>query len=239
MTAAAQTPLDAPRLARVPSGCYAATMGTRGRVLFALDLAVNFLLPWLLYRASRPHVGETHAIMISAGAPMVWGLGQFARSRRIDTFSVLSLAGIVVSFAIFALGGSPKVLLVRESLIIGATGLVFIVSALIGRPLMLTVMRGLGESVPAGDTGTLARAREQLESFADTPWFRRLMTTMTVAFGLFAIAEMAARIALAFVLPTERFLLVAPIVRYAIAGVMMGWMFLYVRPVFRRHRATT
>lgn len=213
-------------------------MGIRGRVLFALDLAVNFLLPWLLYRASRPHVGETHAIMISAGAPMVWGLFQFARSRKVDTFSVLSLAGIVVSFAIIALGGSPKVLLVRESLIIGATGLVFIVSALIGRPLMLAVVRGLGESVPAGDTGMLARAREELETFADTPWFRRLMTSLTVAFGLFAIAEMAARIALALILPTERFLLVAPIVRYTVAGMMMSWMFLYVRPVFRRHRAT-
>jgi hypothetical protein len=202
-----------------------------------LDLAVNFLTPWLLYRASRPHVDETHAIMISAGAPMVWGLVQFARSRKVDTFSVLSLGGIALSFAIFALGGSPKVLLVRESLIVGATGLLFIVSALIGRPLMLELIRGMFGSMPAGETGHLARAREELESYADAPWFRGLMKTMTLAFGVFGIVEMAARMALAFALPTERFLLVAPIVRYAIAGVSVAWVFFYVRPAFRRNAA--
>jgi hypothetical protein len=204
---------------------------------FALDLAVNFLMPWLLYRASRPHVDETHAIMISACAPAAWGLVQFARNRKVDTFSVLSLAGIVFSFAIFALGGSPKVLLVRESLIIGATGLIFIVSALIGRPLMLGLIRGATENMPIGETGMLARAHHVIESYADARWFRRLMNTMTVAFGFFFIVEMAARIALAFTLPTERFLILAPVVRYTIAGISIAWVYLFVVPAFRREAA--
>lgn len=209
----------------------------RARALFTLDLAVNFLMPWLLYRASRPYVGETHAIMVSASAPMLWGLVQFARSRKIDALSILSLAGIALSFAIFAFGGSPKALLVRESFIIGATGVLFVVSALIGRPLMFALLQGIMQSMPAGETGMLSRAREELDSFSDAPWFRSLMTTMTVVFGLFGIAEMAARIALAVALPTERFLLVAPIVRYAVAGVGMAWMFFYARPAFRRNAA--
>ena len=205
-----------------------------GRLFFAVDLAVNFLLPWVLYRASRPHVDETHAIMISASAPMVWGLVQFARSRKVDVFSMLSIGGIVLSLAIFALGGSPKVLLVRESLIAGAIGLIFIVSALFGRPLMYELIRALAQSVPAGNAGALARAREELDSYAGAPWFRRLMLKMTMALGLLGVAEMAARIALALTLPTERFLLVAPIARYAIAGVFMAWLFRYVLPAFRR-----
>lgn len=202
--------------------------------LFALDLAVNFLMPWLFYRASRPHVDETHAIMISASAPMIWGLVQFARSRKVDTFSVLSLGGIAVSFAIFALGGSPKVLLVRESLVTGAVGLLFLASALIGRPLMFELFRGIAGSMPGEK---LARARELLESNAGAPWFRRLMTSMTLVFGIFGIVEMAARIALALALPTERFLLIAPVARYAIAGVAMAWIFFFVTPVFRRELA--
>lgn len=202
--------------------------------LFALDLAVNFLMPWLLYRASRPHVDETHAIMISASAPMIWGLVQFARSRKVDTFSVLSLGGIAVSFAIFALGGSPKVLLVRESLVTGAVGLLFLASALIGRPLMFELFRGIAGSMPGEK---LARARELLESNAGAPWFRRLMTSMTLVFGIFGIVEMAARIALALALPTERFLLVAPVARYAIAALAMAWIFFFVTPVFRRELA--
>jgi hypothetical protein len=206
-------------------------------LFFVLDLAVNFLAPWLLYRASRPHVDETHAIMISAGAPMVWGLVQFARSRKVDTLSVLSLGGIALSFAVFALGGSPKVLLVRESFIIGVIGVVFLGSALVRRPLMIGLIRGIGKSMPAAQTGPLAQAREEIESYAEAPWFRRLMTKMTVAFGLFCIFEMAARITLAMVLPTERFLLIAPIVRYATAGIVMALAFFYVAPAFRRQAA--
>jgi hypothetical protein len=209
----------------------------RGRLILALDLLVNFLMPWLLYRASRPNVDETHAIMISAGAPMVWGLVQFARSRKVDLFSILSLGGIAFSFAIFALGGSPKVLLVRESLIVGAIGVVFLVSALIRRPLMFALIRGIVESMPQGENGKLAQARDELKSYAGAPWFGRLMTAMTVAFGLLGITEMAARIALAFTLPTERFLLVAPFVRYGIASVFMAWLFFYVAPAARRGAA--
>jgi hypothetical protein len=209
----------------------------RRRALFGLDLAVNFLMPWLLFRASRPYVTETHAIMISASAPMVWGLVQFARSRKVDTFSMLSLAGIALSFAIFAFGGSPKVLLVRESLIGGAIGLLFVVSALIGRPLMFELIRGITKSMFGGESSRLAHARERLESYAGASWFRRLLTTWTVAFGLFMVAETAARIALAFALPTERFLLVAPIARYAIAGLAIAWTYFYVMPVFRREAA--
>lgn len=209
----------------------------KARVFFALDLAVNFLAPWILYRVSRPHVDETHAIMISAGAPMIWGIAQFARSRKVDTFSILSLAGIALSFVIFAFGGSPKVLLVRESLIIGATGSVFIGSALIGRPLMFELMRGIGASLPPGETGRLAQTREELEKVADKPFFQRLMSMMTVGFGVLMIVEMAARMALAFALPTERFLLLAPIVRYAIAGLAVAWVWLFVVPAFRREAA--
>lgn len=210
----------------------------RAQIFFALDLAVNFFMPWLLYRASRPHVTETHAIMISAGAPMLWGIVQFARSRKVDTFSILSLAGIALSFAIFAFGGSPKVLLVRESLIVGATGVVFIVSALIGRPLMFELIRGITASFPAGETGRLAQAREELESFSDKPFFQRLMSKMTVGCGIFGIVEMSARMGLAFALPTERFLLFAPIARYAIAGLFVGWVYFYIVPAFRRQART-
>jgi hypothetical protein len=208
-----------------------------GRIFFALDLAVNFLAPWLLYRTSRPHVDETHAIMISAGAPMLWGLAQFARTRKLDMFSMLSLGGIVASLAIFALGGSPKVLLVRESLITGAIGLLFLASALVRRPLAFELIRGLASTMPEGDGGRMAQVRGELEAVADAPSFRRLMTLMTIAFGLFCLVEMGARVALAFTLPTERFLIIAPIVRYAIAGVMIGWVFLFLVPAFRRGRS--
>jgi hypothetical protein len=204
---------------------------TRQRVLFALSLLVNLLVPWLLYRVSRAHLGESHAIMLSAAAPAVWSLTEFARSRKIDAISVVVLSGIALSLVAIVLGGSPKLLLFRESLITGLTGLVFIGSALIRRPLMYVLVIAAAKSLHS-DSGSepntmFARARFELESYAGSPNFRRSMTVATIVFGVVAVAETAIRGALIFSLPTERALLVGPIVGYCIVGLLVSWWILY------------
>ncbi len=94
----------------------------------------NSILQWAVYRLSVPYLGETHAIIATAVAPTVWSLAQFARSRKLDAMPVLVLSWIALSLLVLVLGGSPKVLLFRETLITGLGGLVLIGSAMIGRP---------------------------------------------------------------------------------------------------------
>jgi hypothetical protein len=48
---------------------------------------------------------------------------------------------------------------------------------------------------------------------------------------------MGARVALALALPTERFLIVSPIVRYTIAGAVVAWLYFTVVPAMRREAA--
>ena len=86
---------------------------------FVLELAVNFLLPWLAYRFALPHLGETGALIASAVPPIVWSLIELVRFRRVDALSIMVVAGIVLSVAAMALGGSPRMLLLRESLVSG------------------------------------------------------------------------------------------------------------------------
>ena len=208
-------------------------------MLLALGVLFNFLLPWAVYRLSVPHLGETHAIMATAVAPAVWGLVQFARSRKVDAMSGLVLSGIALSLVVLALGGSPKILLFRESLITGLGGLVLIGSAVIRRPLMFVLIRyaftsgqSALEAVLPG--GVAARARAELESFADKPWFRRMMTVTTIVFGLIIVAETVALVVLVFSWPTDRVLLTRPIVRNAAAGLILLWAFFYMVPAVRR-----
>lgn len=207
-------------------------------MLLALSVLFNFLFPWAVYRLTVPSLGETHAIMATAVAPAVWSLAQFARSRKIDVMSALVLSWIALSLVVLALGGSPKVLLFRESLITGLGGLVLIGSALIGRPLMLVLVRyaftnqsGLDTVLPSA---VVARARAQLESYTDKPWFGRVIAATTVVFGLILIAETAALCVLVFSLPTEKVLLARPIIRNAAAGLLLLWTFLYWLPAVRR-----
>jgi len=200
---------------------------TRKRVMLALEIIFNFLLPWIVYRIVKPHIGEIHAIMASAAPPMVWSLVEFARKRRVDAISVMVLGGIGLSLLGFALGGSPKLLLMRESLITGLIGIVFVGSALIGRPLMYVLASASLKRQSAEDSA-------EFETFKDDPAFHRMMTVMTIVWGAGFIIETAIRSVLVFSLPVGRFLIIGPIVGYGMIGLLMIWTFLYGRAAEKR-----
>ena len=200
---------------------------TRKRVMLGLELIFNFLLPWIVYRVAKPHVGEIHAIMASAAPPMAWSLVEFARKRRVDAISVMVLGGIGLSLLGFALGGSPKLLLMRESLITGLIGIVFVGSAIIGRPLMYVLASASLKRQSAEDSA-------EFETYKDDPAFRRMMGVMTLVWGIGFIAETAVRSVLVFSLPVGRFLIIGPIVGYATIGLLMLWTFLYGRAAEKR-----
>jgi hypothetical protein len=214
----------------------------RKRLLFGIGLVCNFILPWLVYRLTEPHVGESHAIMISAGVPLVWSLIEFARNRKIDVISILVLSGIALSLLAIAFGGSPRLLLFRESLVTGAIGLVLLGSAIIRRPLMRVLVTASSRafSDPNSDMAAIlpssafAGAREEMEEYAQKPWFLRLMSVMTVIVGLLLIIETAVRAALIFSLPTERVILLIPVIKYSAVGVPMLITFGYIMPAFKK-----
>jgi hypothetical protein len=228
---------DAVAVSALPERTAGSTIA-RKPALLALSMLFNFLLPWAVYRLTVARLGETHAIMATAVVPALWSVAQFARNRKIDMMSTLVLSWIALSLVVLALGGSPKVLLFRESLITGLGGLVLIGSAMIGRPLMLVLVRyaftsqsGLDAVIPGI---VAARARAQLESYDDKRWFARVMTATTVVFGLILVAEIAVLCMLVFSLPAEKILLARPTVRNAAAGLLLLWTFLYWLPAVRR-----
>lgn len=195
---------------------------TRKRIVIALEILFNFLLPWVVYRLTKPHIGEIHAIMASAAPPMAWSLIEFARKRRVDAISIMVLGGIGLSLLGFALGGSPKLLLMRESLITGIIGVVFIGSAIIRKPLIYVLANASLKRQSAEDSA-------EFETYKDQPGFRRMMGVMTIVWGIGFIAETTIRSVLVFSLPVGRFLIIGPIVGYATIGVLMLWTFLYGR----------
>ncbi|MGH7120485.1 MAG: VC0807 family protein [Acetobacteraceae bacterium] len=195
---------------------------TRRRAGIAFEILVNLVLPWVFWRLAKPRFGEVHAIMASAAPPILWSLAEFAHRRRIDSLSVLVLSGIALSLAGFALGGSPRLLLVRESLITGLIGLAFIASAALGRPLVYVLAR-------AGLSRRSAADRAAFESQQGNPAFRHLFTIITVVWGIGLVAETSLRVTLAFTLPVGRYLIVGPIIGYATIGLLVLWAFLYAR----------
>jgi hypothetical protein len=198
---------------------------------FVLELAVNFLLPWLAYRLALPHLGETGALIASAVPPIVWSLIELVRFRRVDALSVVVVAGIVLSVAAMALGGSPRMLLLRESLVSGAVGVVFLLSLPMRRPLIFYLARA-----------TVAREMEGGAARFETLWSERpalvsAMRFMTLVWGVGLTGETALRAWMALTWPIERFLVVSPFIGYGIYGALTLWTLWYRKTMRSRVEA--
>jgi hypothetical protein len=101
-----------------------------GKFFVALDFLVNLGAPFLVYQLVSGHMSETAALMLSSVPPILWSIGQLIWSRKLDALSLLVITGIALSLVATLLGGSPRLLLVRESLITGIFGLIFLGSLL-------------------------------------------------------------------------------------------------------------
>jgi hypothetical protein len=198
---------------------------------FVVEIAVNFLLPWLAYRLALPHLGETGALIASAVPPIVWSLIELARFRRVDALSVMVVAGIVLSVAAMALGGSPRMLLLRESLVSGAVGVVFLLSLPMRRPLIFYLARATVAREMAGGAAhfeALWRDRAALAA---------AMRLMTLVWGIGLTSETALRAWMALTWPIERFLVVSPFIGYGIYGGLALWTLWYRKTLTNRAKA--
>jgi hypothetical protein len=203
------------------------------RPSFVIELIVNLLLPWATYRLTQPHWGETGGLIASALPPIAWSTIELVRFRRVDALSVIVLLGIALSLAALAVGGSPRMLLLRESLISGAIGVAFLVSLALRRPLMFYLARA-----------TVARETADGAARIDALWQQRPafvtgMRAMTAVWGLGLTAEAVLRVWIAWTWPVERVLKVAPLISYTIYGVLLLWTLWYRKTLTRRFVAAT
>jgi len=192
-----------------------------GATVLAEGLA-NFVLPYLIYTYTKDHIGDVRALMASSAPPVVWSLIEFARTRRVDAVSVLVLLGIVLSLLAFIGGGSVRLLQLRENLVTGLIGLVFLGSAAIGRPLIYQLARASMQRRSAEEAAAL-------EQHKDTAEFRRVMNMMTLVWGLGLLGQTAIACVLVFTLSIQTYLLVSPFFGYGAMGALALWTFWYGR----------
>jgi len=162
--------------------------------------------------------------------PILWSLVEFARHRRLDAVSALVVAGIALSLLAMLGGGGVRFLQLREKLVTGVIGLVFLGSALIGKPLIYELAR-------ATMRRKSDREAEEFEALRVHAAFRRAMMVMTLVWGFGLIADVAVSVALMFALTVREYLLVNPILGYGTMGGLSLWSFLYAQRAKRRGEA--
>ena len=196
----------------------------------AIEVLINFALPFLIYDFTKKVLGDVRALMASSAPPIAWSLFEFARKRRVDAISLFVLVGIALSLAAFIGGGGARFLQLRENLVSGLIALVFLGSAAIGKPLIYQFARASMRRKSSSELG-------EFEALRDNKYFRRSMTVMTLVWGFGLLAQTALACLLVFTMSIRDYLLASPILGYGTMGALALWTVWYVRRQKRRGAA--
>jgi hypothetical protein len=101
-------------------------------------IVLNAIIPVVLYKLSKRYLSQSEltALVIATTFPLGKSIFELVRRGQVDPLSIVILLGIATDAVALLLGGSPRLLLVRESLFTGAFGFSCFVSLLLPRPMM-------------------------------------------------------------------------------------------------------
>ncbi|MFG3284557.1 VC0807 family protein [Streptomyces sp. NPDC048111] len=153
------------------------------------------------------------ALLAASGVAAAWLIATCAYDRRADALAVGMLLMYGLSAAFAAATAEPRALLLRDPLVSGLAGLVFLGSGLRGTPA----------------TAYLARRLHGRPALDDR--LRRAHGTETLILGAGLVAEAAARLALVAVLPVPRAAALTPPLEFVVLVPLVAWM------VWHRRRA--
>jgi len=146
------------------------------------------------------------------------------RRGQLDPVAILVLLGIVASGIALLFGGSPRLLLVRESMVSGVFGLACFASLLLPRPMMFY----FGRHFMAGaDPQRLARFNAAWQ-LSEVRFANRLIT---VVWGTVFVGELLLRILLIYSAPAATVLIVSPVLLGTLTLATIVWTFRYARQV--------
>ncbi|GAC1616781.1 MAG: hypothetical protein NVS4B7_09180 [Ktedonobacteraceae bacterium] len=197
------------------------------------SIVINAVLPFIIYSLlkSYTNLSDFWALVITGVPPMIDAIVSIIRKGHIDLIGGIVLLGIAVSIILILLGGSPRLLLIRESFFTAALGLAYLVSLLFPRPLSFYFARQFA-------TGNVPERVAWFNSLWQYPGFRFSMRLTAVVWGVGFMLEVIVRLILVFTLTIPQFLILSPFVFYGFLGAIMLWTFLYTRKGRKRAEAT-
>lgn len=172
------------------------------------------------------------ALIASAAPPLVWSAVELIRTKRVDAISLIVVATILFTVAATAMGGSPKLIQIRDAMVTGAVGVMFLGSLALERPFIFYLARA------AMSRNTVA-GFEAYETLWERPGVPAAFRWLTVVWGVGLVAQTAAMCWLAWIWPIPRYLLISPVISAAMFGGLMLASLTYIarnpaaRPILR------
>lgn len=197
---------------------------TSDRLLHGIfwSIALNTIIPVVLYQLAKHFfsASELTALIFATLFPVgesIWGL---ARERQLDPIAVVVLLGIAVDAGALLLGGSPKLLLLRESLFTGAFGAACFVSLLLPRPLMFYFGRYFMAGSDAGKRSNFDASWQ----LAEVRHGNRLVTSV---WGIVFVGELVIRVGLIETVSAAWVLVISPLLLGLLTVATIVWSLAY------------
>ena len=185
-------------------------------------IVLNAIIPVVLYQLSKRYWShsELTALVIATTFPLGKSIFDLARRGQVDPISIVVLLGIATDGVALLFGGSPRLLLVRESLFTGAFGFACFVSLLLPRPMMFYFGRHFM-------AGTDPQRQARFNAAWQLPQVRFCHRLITSVWGCVFVGELILRIILIYRVPAATVLVISPILIGALTIVTMIWAFSY------------
>ncbi len=187
-------------------------MNTRQFLLKTLQgllpsLLINIVCTLIIYNLLSPRFPSASIIplLVASLFPVLGNIISVLRRHRLDVIGVMILIGLAVSIVAVLLGGSPRLLLIRESFTTGAIGLVLLLSLVLPKSLGYTFAR---QFLTANDPTRVVG----FELLWQIPFFQASLKGGTIFWGVLLLGEFLLRIVMVFTLPVMFVLVLSPIV---------------------------
>jgi hypothetical protein len=197
----------------------------RGTLLRSLipSLIINGALPFLIYTILKnyTHVSDLVALLATGVPSLIDSLIGVIRNRRLDFLAGFTLFTIAVSLVLIALGGSPKLYLIRESFFTAAFGLAYLISLPFPKPLAFYFARYF---MAGNNTERIAFVNQLWEH---SPHFRTGLRKIGLVWSIGLLLEAAVRTYMVLTLSVQQFLAISPFVLYGITGALIVLSMVY------------
>ena len=192
---------------------------------FGPSMLINGVAPYFIYFVlhHQLQVAELPALVATSIPPLLDALVGIVRWRRIDFLAGFVLFTIALAVGLVALGGDPRLYLIRESFITAGVGLAFVLSNPLPRPLGFFFARYF---MAGNDQARLAWVNDRWQRSAS---FRQAIRFSNVVWGLGFVLEAGVRTYLVFTLTIEQFLIASPVVFYGFYALLLGWSAVFGR----------
>lgn len=159
--------------------------------------------------------------MASILPPLLWSVYELIKTRKLDALSTVVVASILFTVVATALGGSARMIQIRDALVTGIIGILFLLSLFLKKPLVFHLAQATIARNPQPDV-------PQMEVFWAQPGGPRVFRILTFVWGVGLVAQTSLLCVLASIWPIGRYLLVSPFIGYGLLGLLLLWSFFYV-----------